>query len=189
MTTNSQRLKETVAQALHAMGGMLGRTAAGHPSTAAGAFMLEQAQAGKRTVSPLKCIKLVYFAQGWMLGLHGRRLVNDTVMAYAYGPAMRDLYRAVRRYGTAAIPVDALGPAGTGWDTQQRQVMQETWDQYGHRPALELARMANETGSPWEQTVTRYGAPSPISNDKIEDWFANEYVRLTRRNEEAAATT
>ena len=36
--------------------------------------------------------KLLYFAHGWMLGIHGEPLVEGNWEAWRYGPVLRDVY-------------------------------------------------------------------------------------------------
>ena len=54
-------------------------------------------------LTPLKLMKLVFFAHGWCLGLTKKPLVCELVEAWPTGPVFPDLYRVIGKYGESAV--------------------------------------------------------------------------------------
>ena len=141
-------------------------------------YMLYLANQARRTLTPMQLLKLVYIAHGWLLGLHGRPLVNEEVEAWPYGPVIPTLYHDFKKYGSRVIEYCPSGkPAG--FDSDEERVMREVWDGYGHRTGISLSALTHEPGSPWAQTMERLGQGAVISNDLIED----HYRRLATQHE------
>ena len=187
MTGYAGMLRDETRKTLRAMfGGSFSRYRGrrGHEGSAVGAYMIERGAAEGREVSVLKVIKLVYFAHGWMLGLHGRPLVRDTVMAFRYGPAMLELYRKVKHFGGNAVPVGALQATAGAFNGDELDVMEQVWEKYGRLTALHLSTLAHGPDTPWRFTWDHGGGkPSSMGNDSIEDYF----VRLYREAEQEEA--
>jgi uncharacterized phage-associated protein len=47
--------------------------------------------------------KLVYIAHGWNLAINGTPLTSDIPAAWDYGPVYRDLFEALRAYGSNPV--------------------------------------------------------------------------------------
>ena len=50
-------------------------------------------------MSPLKLMKLVYFAYAWYLYLTDQDLFSEEIQAWKHGPAIRSLYDEFKRFG------------------------------------------------------------------------------------------
>jgi len=74
------------------------------------------AQKGRK-LSPMQLQKLLYYAQGYSLGMTGEALFGDAIEAWTHGPVVPDVYRLYKRYagniitppGNAEIPDEILG--------------------------------------------------------------------------------
>ena len=73
---------------------MIERTSAHDGRAVANALITKGVEAGS-PLTPLQIGKLSYIAHGWMLGLYGRCLFRQAVLAWLYGPVVRDIYFAV----------------------------------------------------------------------------------------------
>jgi uncharacterized phage-associated protein len=60
-----------------------------------------------KKISPLKLQKILYYAQGWYLGIHGKPLFQEDIYAWQYGPVVKEIYQKYKSFGDqnlAAIP-------------------------------------------------------------------------------------
>lgn len=60
-------------------------------------------------IDPLKLQKLLYFTNGWWLGLTGEPLLTDKPQVWRYGPVFRWVYNAFSRWGNEWIRQPAPG--------------------------------------------------------------------------------
>lgn len=123
------------------------------------------------SVTPMQLLKLVYVSHGWMLGLHGRPLISDAVEAWKYGPVVPAVYRAYKVYGGAAI-TEIPTEEPSGFSADERAVMREVWQKYGHLDGVTLSSMTHKPGSPWATARRLSGPGCVISNDIIEHFYA-----------------
>lgn len=141
-----------------------------HSSLAVANRFLELAGQREDSVTPMKLLKLVYLAHGWMLGLHGRPLISDHVEAWRYGPVIPVLYNAARRFRNEPIShLFHLRPVK--FDEAEADIIRQTYEIYGHKTGPALSRLTHMPGGPWE-TVYEHGRfGTVIPNDLIEDHY------------------
>jgi uncharacterized phage-associated protein len=48
--------------------------------------------------------KLIYLANGWSMALRHSKLIEEPFEAWDFGPVVRKLYDALKRYGSGSIP-------------------------------------------------------------------------------------
>ena len=150
-----------------------------HSSVAVARYLLDRASKAGRPLSPMKLVKLVYIAHGWMLGLYGRPLIREDVEAWKYGPVIRELYHEVKSFRDHPVPPAALAP-GEGepdFDEHEKSVMDQTFDIYGIRTAIQLSQMTHSPGTPWDFIYNEIGNSFTIPNDLIEDHYARLYEK------------
>jgi uncharacterized phage-associated protein len=134
-------------------------------------YMLYVANEQKRPLTPMQVLKLVYIAHGWLLGLYGRPLVNESVEAWQYGPVIPSLYHDYKRYGSSPIDsIPSVKPT-SDFDDAEMSVMNQVWKGYGYRSGVSLSSLTHEPGTPWSITVQQSGLGAEISNDLIEDYY------------------
>lgn len=150
-----------------------------HSSVAVARYLLDQASKAGRPLSPMKLVKLVYIAHGWMLGLYGRPLIREDVEAWKYGPVIRELYHEVKRFRHHPIPPAALvpGEGESDFGEYEKSVMDQTFDIYGRRTALQLSQMTHSPGTPWDVIYNEIGNSFAIPGDLIEDHYARLYEK------------
>ena len=81
---------------------------------------LETEQAGDEAapdIDPMKLQKLLYYCQGYSLGLRGKPLFADPIEAWKYGPVVRSVYQEFKKYKGRCIPFEAVSstPDVDGW--------------------------------------------------------------------------
>lgn len=59
-------------------------------------------------ITPMKLQKLLYYCQGYSLGLTGRPLFHDDIEAWQYGPVVRIVYKEYQKYKGACLPLDLV---------------------------------------------------------------------------------
>lgn len=169
-----------------------------HDARAIANYFLDLAARDGVPVDPLKIQKLVYIAHGWHLAITGGPLIYQTVMAWKYGPVIRDLYRAFREYGGRAIDGRATEPPDWEHTTEPRPysaelspesqaVLDRTWQVYGRNTGVELSSLTHDFGTPWDQVAGKL-RPSEIRDVMIPDGMIQKhYLQLARPESSRAA--
>lgn len=123
-------------------------------------------------VTPMQLIKLVYISHGYMLGLHGRPLLDEPVEAWQYGPVVRSVYEAVRHYKSNPVQTIEV-PIGIELDKEEDAVLERVARTYGKFDGVTLSSATHKPGTPWSVTWKMWGRNSDISNDMIEHFYSN----------------
>jgi uncharacterized phage-associated protein len=154
-----------------------------YPAKAVANEFLSLAKADGKTVSPMKLLKLVFFAHGWYLAFTKQPLIQERVEAWRYGPVIPVLYQAFKRFGNDPITEDAKE-----WNIQNGKIVfftprieqssddpssaevkvliEKVWKTYGKHSAAQLSNTTHQPGSPWEKTY-RPGLKSLIIPDEV----------------------
>ena len=137
--------------------------------------------------TPLQIIKLVYLAHGWMLGFHGRPLIEDPVEAWKYGPVVPSVYHSYIKWKRS--PIDPIPPeAPVKWGRAERHVVEETARAYMDYSPTDLSSITHQKGTPWAMWKSRWIGRSPvISNNDIQDYFRRRAAEGEERPAETRA--
>ena len=158
-----------------------------HSSLTVAKHFLDCAEKKGIGLSPMKLIKLVYIAHGWMLGLNGRPLIRETIEAWRYGPSIPELHRAVRKFRTDPVDPKAVRPpwfsGRRGLDEEEKAIIEETLEGYGHLTAIQLSQMTHARGTPWDIIRNRIGESRIIPDPLIR----YHYEELDRKYSEDTA--
>ena len=102
------------------------------------------AVAQKGSLTPLKLQKMLYYAQGWHMALHGAELFPDELEAWAHGPVCPEVYHAFKGFGfnpiPAQFPVQEL--------PEFNDFITKLWTAYGPYSAKSLEEMTHQE-TPW----------------------------------------
>jgi uncharacterized phage-associated protein len=142
----------------------------GHDSLSVAEYMLWRASQAQNPLTPMQVLKLVYIAHGWMLGLYGRPLIDESVEAWQYGPVIPSLYHRYKKYGSRFIN-DGPSQQPSGFSGAERRVLDQVWSGYGHRSGVALSSLTHQPGTPWDFTIKRLGRGAVIPNDLIEEHY------------------
>ncbi len=159
-----------------------------YPTAAIANFFVQRGQHDGHPVDPMKLQKLIYFAHGWHLAVHGEPLMNERVEAWSYGPVAPSVYHRVKGHGSAPIdfPIFHQGPGGphvpTVADERSIALLERIWEVYGSYSSIELSRMSHDPEGPWSATwenESMRGAVKgvDIPDERIKDYF----VRVARQ--------
>lgn len=119
----------------------------------------------------LKLQKLLYYAEGWFLALHGRSLFADTIQAWPRGPAVYRVWKTYSDYQWKPIRKSVAPPDVS---RMAEDHLEELMAEYGNFSAYTLERMTHEE-PPWlnarrglaaEERSTR-----PISRADMREFF------------------
>jgi uncharacterized phage-associated protein len=158
-----------------------------YPAKAIANEFLDLAKKDGERVTQMQVQKLVYFAYGWYLAITGKRLIDEWVEAWEWGPVIPSIYQAFKRFGSSPITEPAAevdltnGKAGyvpvriqstdPDRDELARQVVKRVWDIYGKYSASALSNMTHVPDSPWSQTPDKDIKGTNIDDHLIYDYF------------------
>ena len=93
-------------------------------------------------ISNLKLQKLVYYAQGLFMAVHGKRLFSDKIEAWAYGPVVPELYYHYKEYQSKGIRTDKnFNPSII--DKETKNFLDEIYEAFGQYSAISLMNLAH----------------------------------------------
>lgn len=116
-------------------------------------------------ISNLKLQKLLYYAQGFHLALYGDPIFKENILAWEYGPVVKEVYDEYKKYGGAFIPPPEDFNNKDFTDKQQ-ELLGEIYEVYGQFSAWKLMEMTHSE-SPWQDTPQG----EVISHDKLKSFF------------------
>lgn len=132
-------------------------------------------------ITHLKLQKLLYYAQGINLGLHGRPLFEERIEAWQHGPVVREVYGHFSEFGRNNIEIEM------NKDTEEvinriennrevLEVLNLTYDNFAIYTAWQLRQMTHEDNTPWDITQKTKGLMKEIDNNLIEQYFREEII-------------
>jgi uncharacterized phage-associated protein len=133
-------------------------------------------------VTPMKLQKLLYFAYGWYWALYDKRLFNETIQAWKFGPVVLSVYHMVKNFGNNPIKWTILdlekmeAPVlNKKEDADVISFLDEMWKVYSKYSALELANLTHSEGTPWYDINSDMKGNIPqyydINDEKISKYF------------------
>lgn len=129
-------------------------------------------------ITHLQVQKLVYFCHAWMLGLYHEPILSHPIHAWRYGPVMPELYESLRRYGREPIrhpiDLDSARVVENEYDDRQKSIISQVLDVYGDLSGVQLSTITHAPGTPWHQVWSASKRRVIISNNLIEDYYANQ---------------
>ena len=130
-------------------------------------YFLDKAEERGEGLSPMKVIKIVYIAHGFMLANRDTGLIADVVEAWEYGPVIADLYHALKRYGNDPIPIRLEERiASYDFNDDEKTVMDKVFDHYGKFSGGDLSGLTHQEGTPWDKVWKEFGK-NAIIPDKL----------------------
>lgn len=155
-------------------------------------YLLELAKEKGMKLQPLKLMKLVYIAHGYMLAVLDRSALNprfDRVEAWRYGPVIPSVYHSFKCYGKDNIdkPTTVFVPTADGRDFEVKTPMLEdkklqlaceaAFNNFGHYTGSELVELLHIKGTPWQRCYEE-GKNRRIPDDLTKVFFQNLTERI-----------
>lgn len=109
---------------------------------------------GNNDLTNLKLQKILYFAQANYIKEHdGKKLFDNDIEAWQFGPVVKDVYEWLKGCGAFAITemdVELFDTDGIPEDT--RKFLDKIWDKYNELSAWGLVKKTHKPGSAWSKT-------------------------------------
>ena len=125
-----------------------------------------------------KLHRLLYYVQGWHLGLHGEPAFDDRIEAWIAGPTCPSIQSKFEHLRWAPIIEPVQRPEIT--DLRLKQVIDEVIDEYGMDTGFSL-HLRSRAEPPWQEA--RKGLSNhdesceEISHDSMRRFFREEATR------------
>ena len=123
-----------------------------HSAIDIGQVFLDEAKSKNEGLTPMKVIKLVYIAHGWMLAINNEPLINEDVEVWKYGPVLPELYNKVKHYRSDDITEKISDFTKDNLSPEAKEVIEKTFELYGDYTGWELSNIAHKSGSPWDKS-------------------------------------
>ena len=144
-------------------------------------------------LTQVKLHKLLYYSHGWHFGLRDAPLLDETLVAWRYGPVVPSIYREFAHFPSEPIdrPAMVFDPISENWivprvdhsDDFVRDLLARIRKVYGNYTAAQLSGLTHAADSPW--SLTRKDNPgvkyAGIPNQVIRQHFQ----KRTRRDRHA----
>jgi uncharacterized phage-associated protein len=139
-------------------------------------YFLDKAKKDKKDVTPLQLMKLVYLAHGWMLGVHGRHLIQEPIEAWQYGPVIPELYQKTKKFKSLPIThlIEETGK-DLAFDEDEKTLLDKVYRTYADWTGIKLSALTHVKGSPWFMAWEKRPHDSVISNDIIREYYQDKY--------------
>jgi uncharacterized phage-associated protein len=149
-------------------------------------FFLESAKRDNLCdLTPMKMVKMVYIAHGWVLCFTEKPLLFERVQAWKYGPVVPNVYHEFKRFGDSAIPFGIAGflPELSASDPRVLSALDGVWNGYKGFTGIQLSTMTHRLDTPWYVTWHNQGGSNcrgaVIDNQLIRQHYADLLQRKT----------
>jgi uncharacterized phage-associated protein len=125
------------------------------------------------TISNLKLQKMLYYLQGFFIAVFDKKLFEESIEAWQYGPVVREAYFHYKDFGQTAIVLNddieiiELLP-------QENELFEEVMQEYGQFSAIKLMNMTHEE-LPWKKTFNE-NPQGEISFELLKEYFKTQII-------------
>lgn len=148
-------------------------------------FFIDCANRDGRSLDPLKLIKLVYIAYGWVLALTNKRLFNERIEAWKHGPVIPSIYHEFKNSRYSQIDEkasdwnmetgDFVTPEVPASDPTTRMILEKVWAAYSGFSGWALRNKTHEPDTPWSMTYD--GSMSKVIPDDLISSHFHQKIR------------
>ena len=145
-------------------------------------YFVDLAKKDKEDVKPLRLMKLVYIAHGYMLAILDRSVLDvrfDRVEAWKYGPVIPSVYHSFKYFKNQAINAKAVVAVNETEfeepvlnDEDAKKICEFVWNKYKHMDDMELVKLLHKKGTPWQMVYVEG------ENNEIPDVFTKTYYKI-----------
>ena len=134
-------------------------------------YIIYEAQKRKNPVTNTKLQKLLYFVQGSYLAKHNKKAFEDNIIAWEYGPVVKDIYYKYSLYGAELIIVTKEFDSKIS--VMLSEIINIVLEAFLNINQTDLIEETIKRGSPWSYT----DIDDVISIEDIKDYFLKNYVK------------
>lgn len=134
---------------------------------------LKSAWRDGRTLTNMQLQKLVYIAHGYTLAMTHEPLVHQNIEAWRYGPVIRDLYKALQKYGAGEVTEYISQPSRETLSSTHRAIVDVVEESYSGFTGPQLSTMTHKAGTPWANNYDPHSFwnSEPIPDGEIEAYY------------------
>lgn len=124
-------------------------------------------------LTQMKCMKLLYYIQAANLVIENKRLFDEDIVAWKYGPVVEKVHEKYRRQRgiVGEISADDLRDYNElESDEQTSSILNSIYKIYGYSSAYDLMRQTHQE-KPWQDTKQS----EVISDEKIKDYYSEVF--------------
>lgn len=135
-------------------------------------FFLQKCHEHSNSISNLKLLKLVYYAQGIHLAGTGDALFEEKIHAWEHGPVVAPIYHEYKSFGSGSIPPVIAFNAESIFSHDELVTLECVFEAHGDSGAWPLRQQTHKE-SPWLQHVLPNGAADnkEITTAEIKEFF------------------
>lgn len=119
-------------------------------------------------ISNLKLQKLMYYVQGFHIAMYDKPLFEEKVIAWQYGPVVKEVYDEYKQYGSNAIVKDENFDIET-LSKETQELLKDVYNVYGQYSATRLMNMTHQE-APWIKTEMNH----EISHQLLKEYFVTQ---------------
>lgn len=134
-------------------------------------YIIYETQKRKNPVTNTKLQKLLYFVQGSYLAKHNKKAFEDNIIAWEYGPVVKDIYYKYSLYG--AEPIIVVEEYDSKISLMLINAIDIVLESFLDVNQTDLIEETIKPGSPWSYT----DIDDVISVDNIKDYFLKNYIK------------
>jgi len=126
-----------------------------YSSMAVANVFLSLAWQNNKKFTNLDLQKLVFFANGWFMGVKKTRLIKEDAEAWCYGPVFRSLYNALKGYGKEPVTefIECEDRITKEDDTWFFEFITIIFNKYKDCTTSQLVALSHQVGSPWQKAL------------------------------------
>lgn len=125
-------------------------------------------------LSQMKVMKLLYYIQAASLSISGKRMFDNDIVAWKYGPVVEEVhekYRGERGIVGTITQSDIQDYNDLQQDQETANILNSIYDVYGHSSAYDLMKQTHSE-KPWQDTPQS----EVISDTAIRDFYSGVFV-------------
>lgn len=160
-------------------------------------YFIDKANENNLKIDLLKVTKLAYFAYGITLSLLNKKLFDEKIQAWDYGPVVPSIYHTFKEYGREDIKSKAKDlsfdsksfkmsfytPEVSKKDLNKLMIkvtggkemnaLDITWRTFGKYSGLKLVDMTHLENTPWDKVYKPNEKNIVLNDDDIKEYFQN----------------
>lgn len=146
-------------------------------------FFLSKAENENAPISPLKLLKLVYIAYGWVLALKDLRLFEDEIQAWQHGPVIPSLYHEFKHFRSGPITekaglfdLDSFSYEVPEIPTDDKDILvilEHVWGVYKRFSGWSLRNKTHAPHTPWDTVYEDGCRDRPIPDNLVKDHYVH----------------
>ena len=125
------------------------------------------------TISNLKLQKMLYYLQGFFIAVFDKKLFEEPIEAWQYGPVVRDAYFHFKDFGPSSILLN-VDEKIIDLPQNEAELFREVMEEYGQFSAIKLMNMTHEE-LPWKRTFNE-NPQGEISYELLKEYFKTQIV-------------